>query len=209
MKILATLAALAAVCLWSVGSGAIAATATTPVTKLQLQVLSGPAQYVTGGNARIAVTAPPEVHNKLVFLLNGQTITPAMVSSGAQTQGVVSGLRLGANTLLVRYTGPQGQSVTGAMQFTNSAVTGPVFSGPQLKPFECRTVQSGLGAPLDAQCSVVTRFDYFYRTTAGALAALANPVGPRPADGARTTTSEGRDVPFIVRVESGTINRSI
>ncbi|OYU98805.1 MAG: hypothetical protein CFE45_15110 [Burkholderiales bacterium PBB5] len=199
---------MAAACLWSLGGGALA-TAATPITKLQLQVLSGPAQYVTGGDARIAVTAPPEVHSKLVFLLNGQTIAPTMVSNGGQVEGVVSGLRLGANTLLVRYVGPAGQNVTGAIQLTNFPVTGPVFSGPQLKPFECRTVQSGLGAPLDAQCSVATRFDYFYRSTAGALAVLANPGGPRPADVARTTTSDGRNVPFIVRVESGTINRSI
>lgn len=208
MSFRASLAALAAACLWSLGGGALA-TAATPATKLQLQVLSGPAQYVTGGDARIAVTAPPEVHSKLVFLLNGQTIAPTMVSNGGQVEGVVSGLRLGANTLLVRYVGPAGQNVTGAIQLTNFPVTGPVFSGPQLKPFECRTVQSGLGAPLDAQCSVATRFDYFYRSTAGALAVLANPGGPRPADVARTTTSDGRNVPFIVRVESGTINRSI
>jgi len=211
MKVRAILAALAAVCLWSAGDGskaAAAATVTTPPTKLQLQVLSGPAQYVTGGDARIAVIAPPEVHSKLVFLLNGQTITPPMVSNGTQVEGVVSGLRLGANTLLVRYTGAQGQSITGALQLTNFPITGPVFSGPQLKPFECRTVQSGLGAPLDAQCSAATRFDYVYRSSAGALAPLPDP-GARPADLARTTTSDGRNVPFIVRVESGTINRSI
>ena len=209
MRIRVTLAALAALVLYGLGLGAGAATTAPPVSKLQLQVLSGPAQYVTGGDARIAVTAPPEAHSRLVFLLNGQTITPAMVSRGAQVESVVSGLRLGANTLLVRYTGAQGQSVTGAIQLTNHLVTGPVFSGPQLKPFECRTVQSGLGAPLDAQCSAATRFDYFYRSTAGALAPLPNPTGPRPSELARTTTSDGRDVPFIVRVESGTINRSI
>jgi hypothetical protein len=209
MKVRATLAALAAACLWAVGACTTVATAATPVAKLQLRVLSGQAQDVTGGDARIAVTAPPEVHGKLVFLLNGRTITPAMVSNGGQAEGVVSGLRLGANTLLVRYAGAQGQSVTGAIQLTNHPVSGPVFSGPQLKPFECRTVQSGLGAPLDAQCSVAARFDYFYRSTAGALAVLPNAAGPRPGDVARTTTSDGRDVPFIVRVESGTINRSI
>lgn len=35
--------------------------------KLQMQVLSSPPQYVTGGNARIAVQASPDLHDKLVF----------------------------------------------------------------------------------------------------------------------------------------------
>ena len=205
-----TLAALALACLGTLGSTAARAAVTMPtLAKLQMQVLSGPAQYVTGGDARIAVTAPPELHSKLIFLLNGQAITPAMQSEGSRLEGVVTGLRLGANALLVRYISPQGAGVTAALQLTNHPITGPVFSGPQLKPFECRTVQSGLGAPLDAQCSVATRFDHFYRNTAGSLQPLPNPAGPRPGDVARTTTSDGRNVPFIVRVESGTINRSI
>ncbi len=180
-----------------------------PEPKLALRVLSGPAHYVTGGNARIAVTASPDLHDKLQFWLNGQPITPAMAAQGDQLDGVVSGLRLGANTLEVRHRHGRGLGVRGAIQLVNHPITGPVFSGPQLQPFECRTLQSGLGAPLDAQCSAATRYDWFYMRSSGALAALADPTGPRPADLAETTTSEGRRVPFIVRVESGTINRGI
>ena len=203
MNIRTTLAALAAG-----GLLALAATA-APEPKLQMQVLSGPPQYVTGGDARIAVTASPDLHDKLVFWLNGQRIAPSMVSDGDRIEGVVEGLRLGPNTLEVRHRSGHGLGVRGAIQLTNHPITGPVFSGPQLRPFECRTVQSNLGAPLDAQCSAATRFDHFYRSTPGAQRPLPNPTGPRPADVARTTTSDGRDVPFIVRVESGTINRSI
>lgn len=203
MNLRVTLAALAAGCLW-----AWAATA-APLAKLQIQVLSSPPKYVSGGDARIAITVPASLHSRVVFLLNGKAITPAMVASGDRLEGLVSGLRVGANTLLVRYVTAQGAGVSAATLLTNHPITGPVFSGPQLTPFECRTVQSGLGAPLDAQCSVATRYNYFYRSTSGALAVLANPAGPRPGDVARTTTSDGRNVPFIVRVESGTINRSI
>ena len=203
MNIRVTLAALAAGCLLAQGA------TSAPVPKLRMQVLSGPPQYVTGGDARIAVTVSPDLHDKLVFWLNGQRIAPAMVSAGERIEGVVSGLRLGPNTLEVRHRNGHGLGVSGAIQLTNHPVTGPVFSGPQLKPFECRTVQSGLGEPLAAQCSAAARYDHFYRSTGGALLPLSNPTGPRPVDLARTTTSDGRDVPFIVRVESGTINRSI
>ena len=176
--------------------------------KLKMQVLSGPPQYVTGGDARIAVQASPDLHDKLVFWLNGRRIAPVMASSGDRLEGVVSGLALGANTLEVRHRHGKGSGVSGAIQLTNHPIAGPVFSGPQLTPFECRTVQSGLGEPLDAQCSVATRVDHFYRSTSGALALLPNPTGTRPADVASTVV-DGRSVPFIVRVESGTINRSI
>ena len=203
MNIRTTLAAFAAGCLLSL------AVAAGPAPKLQMQVLSSPPQFVTGGDARIMVTASPDLHDKLFFWLNGQRIAPVMMSDGDRIEGVISGLRLGSNTLEVRHRNGQGLGVSGAIQLTNHPIAGPVFSGPQLKPFECRTVQSGLGAPLDAQCSVATRFNHFYRSTSGALKLLLDPSGPRPVDVARTTTSDGREVPFIVRVESGTINRSI
>ena len=203
MNIRTTLAAFAAGCLLSL------AVAAGPAPKLQMQVLSSPPQFVTGGDARIMVTASPDLHDKLFFWLNGQRIAPVMMSDGDRIEGVISGLRLGSNTLEVRHRNGQGLGVSGAIQLTNHPIAGPVFSGPQLKPFECRTVQSGLGAPLDAQCSVATRFNHFYRSTSGALKPLLDPSGPRPVDVARTTTSDGRNVPFIVRVESGTINRSI
>ncbi len=194
--------------------GALPANAAT-TTVLRIDVLSSPAQYVTGGDARIAVKADPALHANLVFFLNGQRIQPALVSQPDRVEGMVSGLRAGANTLEVwhrnlQQRGPVLVSVApGAVQLVNHPVTGPVFSGPQLQPFECRTVQSGLGAPLDAQCSAATRYDWFYMRNTGSLAALPDPTGPRPADLAETTTSLGQRVPFIVRVESGTINRSI
>ena len=203
MNIFARLGTLAAGYLLTLGAAAAAP------SKLPIQVLSGPPQYVTGGDARISVLIPSDMQSRITYLLNGVPISPSMVAIGDRVDGIVSGLRLGANTLLVRYASAHGLSVSNAIQLTNHPITGPVFSGPQLTPFECRTVQSGLGAPLDTQCSVATRYNYFYRTTAGALAVLADPTGPRPSNLARTTTSDGRDVPFIVRVESGTINRSI
>jgi hypothetical protein len=90
-----------------------------------------------------------------------------------------------------------------------------------LTPFLCNTVQSGLGEPLDADCSAKTKVEYFYKSAeppaAGAgrgrgAASSFKPLDPsaaRPADVAETTTSTGAKVPYIVRVESGTINRSI
>jgi hypothetical protein len=86
---------------------------------------------------------------------------------------------------------------------------------------------SGLSTTaVDAQCNIATEFKLFYHTTtAGCSTALPDPsppaaqptnncfkpytVGVTPADLAMTTTSEGLTVPYIVRVERGTLNRGI
>jgi hypothetical protein len=58
-------------------------------------------------------------------------------------------------------------------------------------------------------CAGRTRFQYQYRTTAGAFLPLASPGGPLPSDIAMTTTLAGQTVPYIVRWERGTINRFV
>jgi hypothetical protein len=105
----------------------------------------------------------------------------------------------------------------------NHPVTGPLFSGPQEHPFVCQTqdfkLPNGdfLGQPLDANCSVKTIVTYVYKTTQTSLPADQAIGGMKPmtnlkklpADLAWTTTTTGMKVPYIVRVETGTINRGI
>lgn len=107
--------------------------------------------------------------------------------------------------------------------------TGPIFSGPQQQPFLCETEASGLGKPLvdnydgigfavydddgsllgySRYCSVPTQILYFYRSTDGTFKPLPDRA-VRPPDLARTTTSDGLTVDYIVQVEVGTINRFI
>jgi uncharacterized tannase-like protein DUF6351 len=79
---------------------------------------------------------------------------------------------------------------------------------------------------VDAQCNIATEFKLFYRTTTvGCSTALPDPSPPAapptnncfkpytpgttPADLAMTTTTAGLTVPYIVRVERGTLNRGI
>ncbi len=86
---------------------------------------------------------------------------------------------------------------------------------------------SGLSTfAIDAQCNIATEYKLFYRTTtAGCSSALPDPsppaapptnncfkpytLGTTPPDLATTTTTHGVTVPYIVRVERGTINRGI
>jgi hypothetical protein len=158
--------------------------------------------------------------------VNGQDVTAAL-SPDAKSHallGLVTGLKLGENTLEVF----NGQQRTSQLALKNHPITGPVFSGTQEEPFLCQTQDfkmpdgSSLGPPLDANCSVKTVVTYMYKST-NAVATTApggsNSAAPvlkplpsmsaLPSDVAWTTTTTGEKVPYVVRIETGTINRAI
>jgi hypothetical protein len=185
----------------------------------RIEVLSSRPYMVSGGDALVRVTVKKKVSlNKVRIELNGNDVTGAFVADGgARTlTGLVTGLRLGKNRLKVdakdKGKGRRDADIT----LTNYRVQGPVISGPHEFPFACTTENfvpfSGspaLGAPLDSDCSVPTRVQYVYRTTGNAFASLPEPHSTLPADLAYTTTVTGATVPYIVRLETGTINRAI
>ena len=95
------------------------------------------------------------------------------------------------------------------LEVTNHPITGPVFSGPQ-HPMYCTADRApwNLGA-VDEDCHVAApRVTYRYRTTASTWANYPTD-GSTPANIATTTTSAGATVPYVVRIERGTINRAV
>lgn len=179
-----------------------------------VEVMSSRAEWVTGGDALIGIR-PSESGAAVRAILNGTDVSSAFrldPTEPGRMVGLVSGLKVGANTLVVDNTGD-----TATVTLTNYPVTGPMFSGPHEAPYACQTatfrIYPGgpfLGAATDANCSAATRVDYLYRNTAtpAAFVPLAN-LQQVPADVATTTTDEGKSVPFIVRIETGTANRAI
>jgi hypothetical protein len=157
---------------------------------------------VSGGDALVEITGAVR---GVTLSLNGKDVTgDVRLDPQSRTlRGVVSGLAEGKNTLSAH-----AGAATASLTLTSHPITGPLLSGPHISPYECRTEESGLGKPLDADCSAAERTDWFYRSTGGAFKTLAKPTD-RPADLATTTTIDGATVPYIVRVESGTVNRSI
>jgi len=143
---------------------------------------------------------------------NGADISSAftrVAGSGSQLRGLVSGLATGNNTISAVANGPSGKRMA-ALTVVNHPITGPVISGPHQTPFVCRTKDNGLGDPLDADCSATTLIQWFYRSAlTQAFTALSNPYAAYPADTAQTTLQDGTVVPYVVRVESATINRGV
>jgi hypothetical protein len=153
--------------------------------------------------------------------LNNADVTGAFTANAAARTltGLVTGLRLGENRLEVDGK-RHGRGSEAELKLVNFPIEGPVFSGPHEQPFRCDTQNfnlpggaGNLGAPLDENCSIARRVDYFYKSTAnGSGNNLTRwPVGATayPADMVMATTTEGKTVPYIVRMETGTINRAI
>ena len=189
----------------------------------RIEVLSGRPDTVSGGDALVRVT----VEKKHVSVsdvrieLNNADITGAFTANAAARTltGLVTGLRLGENRLEVDGK-RHGRGSEAELKLVNFPIEGPVFSGPHEQPFRCDTQNfnlpggaGNLGAPLDENCSIARRVDYFYKSTANGsgnnLTRFPAGATAYPADMVMATTTEGKTVPYIVRMETGTINRAI
>ncbi|MGK3951635.1 DUF6351 family protein [Microbacterium sp. I2] len=169
---------------------------------VQIDVLSGRADSVSGGDALVSVTG---ARRDFRIVAAGVDVTESFQPLGGGLVGLVDDLPLGVSEITV--TKKNGQVQT-SLEVENHPITGPVFSGPQ-HPMYCTASGApwNLGA-VDEDCHVAAPVvSYRYRTTAGQFAAYPTD-GSVPADVA-TATVYGLSVPYVVRVERGTINRAV
>ncbi len=196
-----------------------------PPNELSVEVLSGRPYLVTDGSALIEVRHDggpivPQLH------VNGQVQPQVLEASDAETEqrqyrGLVTGLENGDNTVTVSAGDAQAR-----VSLTSYPRSGPVFSGPHQEPYFClpETAPDSDGQPrrfaigngeyldtaaMDDNCHVPTRVDYVYRSRSEEAFLPLPDRQARPDDLARTTTRDGNEVPYIVRLETGTINRAI
>jgi Tannase-like family of unknown function (DUF6351) len=199
-----------------------------------ITVLSSSPDTVTAGDALIRIEVPRVVPMaKVTVLLNGGDITAKFRRDDlARTlTGLVDGLELGQNHLFVDSNGRGAGRPIAELTLVNHPKDGPVFSGPYQTPFVCEAhkfMVPAFGAVLEEaappECSVPRRVDYFYRTTSGAFTAWPFQVdlleAPLPKEqrvyppGLSTTTislglETPAEVPYIVRVETGSANRGL
>jgi hypothetical protein len=178
-----------------------------------IRTLSSPAHLVSGGTALVSVEPSPGARRDRVRVrVGGRDVTAAFHARPDGTLlGVLTDLPLGASTVEVL----DGRRVAAALDLTNHRITGPMISGPHQRPFVCQTDRftlpdgTSLGPPLDADCSAPTRVHHVY-LPAGASAFRPMPDPARlPADVATIRTRAGVEMPFVVRVETATVNRGI
>ena len=182
--------AVAAAVLIAVGPAVSAVAAPPASSGLAIRVLSNRADLISGGDALVELQLPQGRMTPTV-VLDGRDVSKAFgLRPNGRYQGLVSGMRLGSNTLVARAAGHSASVV-----ITNHPNGGPVFSGPQIQPWTCQATAK------DKQCNEPASYAFQYMSTGGSLKAY-DPANP-PSDVAATTTDQGVTVPFIIRTETG------
>ncbi|MGH3881539.1 MAG: DUF6351 family protein [Actinophytocola sp.] len=183
----------------------VAATGDAP----EIRVLSNRADLISGGDALVEVALAPGVDpGKVRVDVDGRDVTSRFaLRPNGRFMGLVTGLRDGENVLTAR-----GRGGVDRITITNHPIGGPVFSGPQLRPWICETnaEPNTLGPALDEQCNAATAVDFLYQSTDPSKPGF-QPYDPKdpPSDVATTRTDQGAVVPYIVRRETGTMNRGV
>jgi len=169
--------------------------------RLRLTVLSSlRADLVSGGDALVEVRGAKGAAS---WTVNGNPAPPPSPDPDRGTlTGLVTGLVPGKNLLMVR-----AGKASARLVLVNHSKDGPILSGPQIWPYRCTTERAGLGPATDKCCNAPTKIERFYRTAGGKFQPL--PAGEKPDDLATLTLPDGRTLPYIVRVETGTLNRTI
>ncbi len=196
--LLSLTALLATAVLGGVLVSASPAQADRPDPPVSIVVLSSRADLVSGGSALVAIS-PTSTARRLRITVDGRDVTSQFAIRGDRRfEGLVGGLRLGPNVLRATLHDGAGARLT----LVNHPIGGPLFSGPQLEPWTCRPTA------VDKQCDQPPSFRYLYISTNPAKSGF-QPYDPNdpPSDVATTTTDQGVTVPFIVRVETGYIDR--
>jgi hypothetical protein len=179
---------------------------------LKIDVVSSPfPNVVTGGDTLVRLTYPRPLQADEVRVRAGsQDVSGAFVAQpDGSLLGLVTGLKDGTTAIVAQVRAGVGVAGLGVANLIvdNHPITGPVFSGPQQQPFFCETTAFGLLPAVQPNCEAPTVVSYLYRTTTGAFAPLADPTVVPP--NAATATVDGHPVPYIVRLEQGTIDRAV
>jgi hypothetical protein len=187
---------------------AVTASGAGAVQPFTIESVSNPeADLVSGGQVLVRVEVPDGTDAADVTVTSNGVVdvTAAFaVQDDGSLLGLVDGLSVGRNRIVATLA----DGTASTLRVRNRPITGPVFSGPQQLPFFCETHRyPGLPAASPPLCSAPTQVTYLYRNTAGAFLPLADPSVP-PADAAMATVN-GVSVPYIVRLERGTIDRAV
>lgn len=198
---LLAVAALSPVVLLGPSASAFAAEPDQRGDDLSITSVSNPRpELLSGGDVlvRIANASDPPT-----LTVDGR---PAGAVPHAQPDGSWLALVTGLSTGPQRVTASAGHRHAD-LRVDNHSINGPVFSGPQQTPFICQTKAFGLPSANPPLCAAPTQVSYLYKNTAGLFLPLADPAS-RPA-GLATAFVGGRAVPYIVRLEQGTIDRAV
>jgi len=183
---------------------------------IEIETLSTKPWLVTGGDVLLEVRVNPVLDIKLLnYSINGRDVSSLFRSvTPSSSQALLEGLPIGQSELLVF---SSEKNYTKALTLTNYPISGPIISGPHEKPFLCETdvfdkVSGGaLPKSMDENCSVETQVEYVYWSYTDDTYKNWQPtyeINP-PSDLGYISIRDVGFKPFVVRVETGVVNRAI
>lgn len=173
------------------------------MTNYSIALMSSVPGLVTSARALIEIApAPPEGAS---VRLNGLDHEVRPVSHGDSWRLVLHPLNVGENS--VELNAADGIA---SLAFRATAPNGPVFSGPRPSPWTTKTVEAGLGEPVDDHGSApaVVRYVYMSRRS-GRFEPYHVDDAAVIDDVADVTTDAGVSMPYVVRHEIGTAGLGI
>ncbi len=171
---------------------------------IRIETLSARPDMVSGGDVLVRVTGAGA---GLKLSVNGRDVSAAL---GADGSGLVTGLAPGANRLTAASGGAQAE-----LEVTNWPTEGPIFSGPRQAPFVCQTedfkLPGGmtLGPSQAPGCWAPTRVQWLYKPRGSDRLVPFAELSTAAPDIDETVTVDGVRAAFIVRLETGVIDRAI
>ncbi|MEC7080398.1 MAG: DUF6351 family protein [Pseudomonadota bacterium] len=181
---------------------------------LHLRAVSSKPWLVTGGDVLVELElAEPMAGSTITLEINGVDVSEKLVSISPQvSQALLTGLPEGDNLLLATAGQQQRQ-----LSLTNYPLSGPIISGPHEVPFYCQTSEfkkvngEMFGTGPESGCEGPVQTDYvYYSTEQQAFLPYTLTFGLLPpVDMAELVIGDGESRPFIVRVETGVVNRAI
>ena len=111
---------------------------------MQIEALSTKPEYVTGGDVLVSVRTADGSTDATTVRAGDRDVTAAFTAQNGVLTGLVTGLPDGPTQIVAEHGGDKG-----TLDVVNHAVTGPLFSGPQLEPvhLQDRLVRAGRRPP--------------------------------------------------------------
>jgi hypothetical protein len=189
---------------------------------VQLSSVSSPQGMASAGDTLVKVAlAEGGAPEGVLVRLNGQDVTSAFRQAEGESflLGLLTGLKEGEN-LIEAVDAANQDKVRGSMKIENYSKQGPILYAPQEQPFVCQTHEFRIwpGGPTlteapnnDPSCAVETRVDWVYHDATQTGSAVWRPYDPAnpPAQVETIQKADGTQAPYIVRLETGVINRGI
>ena len=183
---------------------------------IEIEALSTKPWLVTDGNVLLEISVTHELDIGLLrYSLNGQNVSSMVRSvSPTATQALLKGLPLGESQFVVS---SSKNNYYKALTLVNYPVSGPIVSGDHEEPFLCETdrfetVSGGLlPQSTDENCSIQTQVEYVYWSFTDETYKSwqsAYEINP-PRDLGYISIQNIGFKPFVVRVETGVVNRAI